>query len=78
MSEKVKISNTIRDPSPCNGCTERFTACSDRCPKDERGDYGHKARKAELNRVKNEKQKYLYRVNVRKKHYNGGSTYGQE
>lgn len=31
------------EPCPCNGCTERFTACSDRCPKDARGDFGHKA-----------------------------------
>lgn len=28
---------------PCKDCTERFTACSDRCPKDARGEYGHKA-----------------------------------
>lgn len=33
---------------PCYGCTERFIACSDRCPKDERGDFGHKAWKAKL------------------------------
>ena len=31
------------EPCPCNGCTERFTACSDRCPKDARGEYGYKA-----------------------------------
>ena len=78
MSEKIKISNTIRDPSPCKDCAERFRACADHCPKDERGEYGHKAWTDELNRVKKEKQKYLDRVNVRKKHYNGGSTYGQE
>lgn len=78
MGERVKISNTIRDPSPCKGCTEKFTACSDHCPKDERGEYGHGAWIAELKRVKREKQKYLDRVNVRKKHYNGGSTYGKE
>ena len=28
---------------PCKDCTERFTACSDRCPKDARGEYGHKS-----------------------------------
>jgi hypothetical protein len=33
----------MREDSPCKGCTERFTACSDRCPKDARGEYGHKA-----------------------------------
>ena len=32
---------------PCNGCTERKTACSDSCPKDARGEYGHKAWLAE-------------------------------
>lgn len=34
--------------SPCKGCTERFIACSDRCPKDERGEYGYKAWKADV------------------------------
>lgn len=33
----------MKENSPCYGCTERFLACSDRCPKDERGEYGHKA-----------------------------------
>jgi hypothetical protein len=33
----------MREDSPCKGCTERFLACSDRCPKDARGEYGHKA-----------------------------------
>ena len=31
------------DNCPCKDCTERFTACSDRCPKGARGEYGHKA-----------------------------------
>lgn len=31
------------ETSPCKGCTERFTACSDRCPKDARGEFGYKA-----------------------------------
>ena len=30
------------DKCPCYGCTERFTACSDRCPKDARGELGYK------------------------------------
>ena len=33
----------MREPCPCHGCTERFTACSDHCPKDERGEVGYKA-----------------------------------
>ena len=34
------------EPCPCNGCTERFLACSDRCPKDARSEFGYKAWKA--------------------------------
>lgn len=33
----------MREPCPCKDCTERFLACSDRCPKDERGEVGYKA-----------------------------------
>ena len=29
--------------APCRDCPERFTACSDKCPKDARGEYGYKA-----------------------------------
>ena len=49
---------TTRDVAPCNGGTERFTACHDRCPKDERGEFGYKAWKANLEKVKEEKRKY--------------------
>ena len=45
------IPGPIRDDNPCFNCTERFTACSDRCPKDKRGEYGRKAYKAEIERV---------------------------
>ena len=38
--------------SPCKNCPERFTACSDRCPKDARGEYGYKAWKAEMDAMK--------------------------
>ena len=33
----------MKEQSPCYGCTERFTACSGRCPKDARGEYGYNA-----------------------------------
>ena len=33
----------MREISPCKGCSERFTACSDCCPKDDRGEFGYKA-----------------------------------
>jgi hypothetical protein len=38
--------------SPCHNCPERFTACSDHCPKDERGEYGYDAWKAEMAAIK--------------------------
>jgi hypothetical protein len=41
------------------GCTERFTACSGKCPKDERGEYGYNAWKAYIAQVKREKRNYL-------------------
>lgn len=50
--------NGCRDISPCNGCTERFTACSDRCPKDERGDYGVKAWKRYVDDIKAKRKSY--------------------
>lgn len=43
---------------PCNGCTERFTACSDRCPKDARGEYGYKAWKADLRKFQAAEREY--------------------
>ena len=48
----------IRGPNPCYKCPERFTACSDRCPKDARGEYGHGAWKAELVRIKKARLHY--------------------
>jgi Fe-S-cluster-containing dehydrogenase component len=77
MKNCQRLPNATRDISPCAGCTEKFTACHDRCPKDARGEYGYDAWRAEIKRVKQEKQKYLDRTNVRKKTYTGGN-YGQE
>lgn len=59
MKEEFRISLNVRDPSPCLGCTERFTACSGKCPKDERGEYGYNAWKAYIAQVKREKRNYL-------------------
>ena len=78
MNKGQRPPKTIRDTSPCDGCTERFIACSDRCPKDERGDYGYKAFKAEIARVKNARKQHINRVYVRKKNHNGGEEYGKE
>ena len=44
--------------SPCKDCTERFTACSDKCPKDSRGEYGYKAWKAEYRKQKAAEKEY--------------------
>ena len=44
--------------SPCKGCPERFTACSDKCPKDARGEYGYKAWKADCYKIKAAEKEY--------------------
>ena len=44
--------------SPCKDCTERFIACSDRCPKDARGEFGYKAWKAEYYKQKAAEREY--------------------
>lgn len=54
----VDVSKQIREKPPCFGCEERFTACSDRCPKDERGEFGYKAWKDEIARVKANRRHY--------------------
>lgn len=56
---RQKLTFPIRGTSPCDGCTERFLACHDNCPKDNRGQYGYKAFKAEIERVKANRKKYL-------------------
>lgn len=53
-----RLSKQVREDPPCNGCTERFTACSDRCPKDERGEFGYKAWKAKIDEVKKARRHY--------------------
>lgn len=58
MGKGKPIDGPIRDPNPCRGCTERFTACSDNCPKDKRGEYGRNAYKAEIERVKKNQREY--------------------
>lgn len=58
VKESQRIRLSIRGYSPCKDCPERFTACSDRCPKDEQGEYGYKAWKAEVERVGNVRKEY--------------------
>ena len=52
------IDSPTRKKPPCAGCTERFTACHGNCPKDNRGEYGYGAWRAELDRVNEERRKY--------------------
>ena len=51
-----------REIAPCNGCEERCVTetfnCHDHCPKDKRGEFGYKAWKANLEKVKEERLKY--------------------
>lgn len=58
MNDPRRLTGSIRGVSPCAGCTERFTACWDRCPKDARGEFGYQAWKAEIKRVNEEREKY--------------------
>ena len=44
--------------SPCKGCTERSSACWDKCPKDARGEYGYKAWKAEYRKQQAVEKEY--------------------
>lgn len=54
-----RLTGAVRGVPPCKECSERFLACHDRCPKDERGESGYKAWKAEIERVKAVREKYL-------------------
>ena len=36
--------------APCKDCPERFLACSDKCPKDARGEYGYKTWLADVHK----------------------------
>lgn len=58
MNDRQKIAGPVRDRAPCDGCTERFTACSDRCPKDERGAYGYKAFRKRIDEVNEARRRY--------------------
>jgi hypothetical protein len=59
MKDEQRLDGVSRDPSPCKGCEERFPACSGRCPKDLRGEYGYTAWKADIEQVKQAKKAYM-------------------
>ena len=52
------VPNTHREKPPCYGCTERYPACSDHCPKDERGEYGYLAWKARVKEIEDNRKAY--------------------
>ena len=56
--EKNRLRYNTRDPAPCMGCTERFTACQDRCPKDARGEFGYAAWKQQSADVNKNRKTY--------------------
>ena len=58
VKDKSRINCGFRDVSPCKDCTERFIACSDHWPKDERGEFGHKAWIAKLEEIKENRKAY--------------------
>lgn len=78
VQDNQRLPNIVRDPSPCKDCTERFSACSGKCPKEARGEYGYDSWKDEIKRVKGERRKYIRNFHVRNKTYNEGGNYGQE
>ena len=68
--DERRLSGAIRETAPCTGCTERFRACWDHCPKDERGEFGYMAWKTEIKRVKHARIEYAKR-NAKKYAYYG-------
>lgn len=58
MKESSRMCAATRECSPCKGCSERFTACHDRCPKDERGKFGYKAWKTLNEDMKQKTKEY--------------------
>ena len=65
MNDNNRLNCGIRDKSPCKDCAERFLACSDKCPKDARGEFGYKAWKEKLREVE-EKRKLYYKFRRKK------------
>ena len=54
----------MMEKCPCGGCTERFTACSDRCPKDARGEYGYKAWRNQYHAQQEHLKEVKYRFSI--------------
>ena len=67
MHRGKKPPASFRDSSPCDGCTEKFTACHDRCPKDLRDEFGYKAWLAKCREIDQKRKEYLEAVRRRKR-----------
>ena len=59
MKDECRLSGVMRGVSPCTNCRERHTACHDKCPKDERGEYGYLAWKADAKKINDNRRAYL-------------------
>ena len=75
ITDEQRITGAVRGAPPCKDCAERFLACHDRCPKDERGEFGYKAWKAETKRVNMDRAEYNRR-NIKKYTSYGGNEDG--
>lgn len=47
------------EDSPCHNCPERFTACSSKCPKDKRGEYGYNAWREDMKEINKRHTEYI-------------------
>ena len=48
----------VQKMAPCKDCPERFIACSDKCPKDLRGEYGYKTWLADVHKQQAVEKEY--------------------
>lgn len=59
MEIDARLRLNSRIIAPCKGCTERFTACSDHCPKDARGEFVYNAWKQVVDGIKENRKTYI-------------------
>lgn len=58
-NDNQRLPAPARDVAPCKGCTEKFAACHDRCPKDLHGEYGYKAFRERIDRANTARKEYI-------------------
>jgi hypothetical protein len=63
-ADEKRLTGEVRGVSPCEECSERFQACWDHCPKDQRGEYGYKAWKADAQQVNEKRRTYAQERNA--------------